>query len=439
MSYDPSGLRPPRQERWPSATPPEGWPTYRGGDAYRGGDGYRGGAQADGWYGTNRQSDGSWQQADYQPAVGGSGDRGYQSPTATSTFAPARHGYGGYRTGGRPGSSRIGGANGYAWDGFDEAASGYRTADYGYGGAADGYAGNENGYLGTVDGYHGSADGYGRMTDGFDGATDGYGWAENGYGWAEDGYGQAADGYPGDAGGYASQPDEYDWEPAGYGSADHGDAAGPDAYPSQIGYLGQESYIEYNEPGSGDPRLVAPDAGVYPDSWQAEQDSRRETGRRGRTVGAVTVVLGTAVAIGVSTLAAGLFRARTSAAAAMGSVFVDRTPAVLRNALAHRFGPHGQTVLLLGMYAAIAFIALVIGVLARRAAALGVAGIAAFTLFAAFVVVTRPASHVDDVMPVIVGGIAGVAALLWLVRASAPPQRSGPLRHARDGARRRTR
>ena len=80
--------------------------------------------------------------------------------------------------------------------------------------------------------------------------------------------------------------------------------------------------------------------------------------------------------------------------------------------------------------------------LARRDAAVGVAGMAAFTLFAAFVVITRPAGHVADVAPAVIGGMAGVAALLWLFRASAPTaatRRGAPLRHGRGGTRRRTR
>ena len=32
MSYDPSHRTPPRQERWPQATPAEGWPSYRDGE-----------------------------------------------------------------------------------------------------------------------------------------------------------------------------------------------------------------------------------------------------------------------------------------------------------------------------------------------------------------------------------------------------------------------
>ena len=88
------------------------------------------------------------------------------------------------------------------------------------------------------------------------------------------------------------------------------------------------------------------------------------------------------------------------------------------------------------LLAVIAILAVATGVMARRATALGVAVIAAFTLFAAFAVITRPGSQVSDVTPAVIGGIAGVAALLWLVRASAP---IAPLRHAPGGDRRRAR
>jgi hypothetical protein len=188
--------------------------------------------------------------------------------------------------------------------------------------------------------------------------------------------------------------------------------------------------------------LTAPDAGVYPDGWQAEQALRRAVKHRGLLVSAATECLATAVVIGVSTLAAGLLRTPVSPVGAMGTVFIDRTPAMLRGFAAHHFGMHGQTVLLLGMYAVIAVVAIVIGVAARRAVALGVTGIAAFALIAAFVAVTRPASQVTDVMPAVIGGLAGVAALLWLVRASAPTQELqevAPLRPGRGGTRRRTR
>jgi len=354
MSYDPSHRKPPRQARWPQATPPEGWPSYRDGGAYRDGN------QADGQDGTDRQgayhATASYQrQAGYQRASGGSPDRGYQSAVATDAFAPARNGYG--------------------------------SSGNGYGGARNGYGGARNGY--------------GR-------ARNGYGRARNGYGRARNGYGMATDEYAGDANGY-------DWN--GHGSTTDGFATAQDDFAGSAAYLGPGSYTELTPSG---PMLVAPDAGVYPDSWQADQDRRREAGRRGLMVGAVTGFLAVAVAIGVSTLAAAFVRPQASPMMAMGGVFIDRTPSALKNVAVQHFGTNGRTVLLLGMYVIIAFLAMAVGVLSRRAAALGVAGIAAFSLFGAFVTITRPGSRVTDLVPSVIGGIASVAALIWLARASAP-------------------
>ncbi len=292
MSYDPSHRMPPRQERWPAATPAEGWPSYQ---------------------------------------------TGAQQAMATAAYPAVRNGYGGYA------------------------------------GAADDFDGRE---LYRQDGY--GQDVYGE---------DGY--SQDGY--SQDGYSQ--DGY---------SQDGYDW-------------------------------------GYEDPALTAPDAGVYPERWRAEQARRREAWRRGPMIGAVIGLLATGVVLGVSTLAAAVLESAISPVGAMAAVFAGRTPAALRNAVVHQFGAQGRTVLLLGMYVAVAVVAVVIGTLARRGAAAGVAGVAALTLFAAFVTITRPGSHVADVTPVVIGGLAGAAAVLWLFRAAAPQLAQGPLRHGRGGTRRRTR
>jgi len=305
MSYDPSHRMPPRQERWPAATPAEGWPSYQ---------------------------------------------TGAQQAMATAAYPAVRNGYGGYA------------------------------------GAADDFDGQEV-----------------YRQDGYD----------------QHGYGQ--DGYARSSVGYAEPQDGYDWDYTG------------DAY------LGPGSYVEPGDALTDDPVLTTPDAGVYPERWRAEQARRREAWRRGPMVGAVTELLAIGVVLGVSTLAAAVLKSATSPVGAMAAVFADRTPAALRNAVVHQFGAQGRTVLLLGMYLTFAVVAVVIGTLARRNAAGGVAGVAAFTLFAAFVVITRPAGHVADVIPVVIGGLAGAAAVLWLFRAAAPQLAQGPLRHGRGGTRRRTR
>jgi len=123
MSYDPSHYQPPAQGRWPQATPPEAWPSYRDDDVYRDGE------RLDGQYGADRQgayqaTAGYQRQIGYQRASGESGDHGYPSAVATDTFPPARNGY--------------------------ATASGYSAAD-GHGGNGNGY-GAANGYAGQFAG-----------------------------------------------------------------------------------------------------------------------------------------------------------------------------------------------------------------------------------------------------------------------------------------------
>jgi hypothetical protein len=407
MSYDPSQGMPPRQERWPQATPAEGWPAHRDTEGERAD---RQGARGLRAAGSHRRQSGP------------------PSAVATAAFPAAGNAYGT--------------TDGYGPDSYG--TDGYRTSAYpdaGYAGVADDFAGADFGY--ADDGH-----GYGGTQNGYDRAGNDYGRAVGGYAGTGDGFNGVPDGYPGGAylgpGSYTetaySGPRHPESEYSGPGYSDPGyyDAGYSDPRYSESGY----SDSGYFESEYSDPVLTAPDAGVYPGGWQEEQALRRAVKRRGLLVSAAAEFLATAVVIGVSTLAAGLLRTPVSPVGAMGTVFIDRMPAMLRGFAAHHFGTHGQAVLLLGMYAVIAVVAIVIGVAARRAAALGVTGIAAFALIAAFVAVTRPAGQVADVMPAVIGGLAGVAALLWLVRASAPTQERqevASLRPGRGGTRRRTR
>jgi hypothetical protein len=294
-----------------------------------------------------------------------------------------------------------------------QSAAGYRSqpgyqgaysgaASYGYRGAAGGYAGTADGYAGAGNGWGQGGSSYGGGYGGTAGTADWSGWAQGGNG-------------------YAGELDAFDGGPDGYGGG-AGYQEIEDGFDGSAGYQepGYQDHGDYAEPLSADPMLAAPDTGVHPDSWRAERDARRALGQRGAMVGAVTEFLAAAVAIGVATLAAAFVRPQASPVTAMGGLFIDRTPLALRNFAIHHFGGNGRTVLLLGMFVVLGLVAMEIGVLARRAAALGVAGIAAFSLLGAYIVITRPEGRVGDVIPMIIGGVAGVAALLWLQRASAP-------------------
>jgi hypothetical protein len=157
--------------------------------------------------------------------------------------------------------------------------------------------------------------------------------------------------------------------------------------------------------------------------WPRETRSGQRRGG-GLLIGAVAGFLAAAVALGVANLIAAFVRPQASPIIAVGGAFIDRTPSALKNFAVAKFGENDKNMLLLGMYVTIAFIAIAIGVLAWRRLWVGVAGIGLFGLFGAFVAITRPDSHVTDVIPSIIGGIAGVIAIVWLIRSGMPGTRS---------------
>ena len=178
---------------------------------------------------------------------------------------------------------------------------------------------------------------------------------------------------------------------------------------------------EWRQPNrTSGPFYAAPD-----DAYgQPEHAAGREVGRgRGLLPGAVVGFLAAAVALGVANLVAAFVRPQASPIIAVGEAFIDRTPPALKNFAVQKFGTNDKNMLLLGMYVTIALIAIAIGLLAWRHMSIGVAGIGLFGLFGAFVAITRPESHAIDVIPSIVGGIAGIAVLIWLISVAMPKTR----------------
>ena len=158
-----------------------------------------------------------------------------------------------------------------------------------------------------------------------------------------------------------------------------------------------------------------------------DDDYRRPRRGWGLLAGGLAGFLAAAVAIGVANLVAAFVRPQASPIIAVGGAFIDRTPPALKNFAVQKFGENDKTMLLLGMYVTIALLAIAIGMIAWRRVEVGVAGICLFGLFGAFVAITRPDSHVTDVIPSVVGGIVGIAALVWLHSAAArrPAYRPG--------------
>lgn len=159
-------------------------------------------------------------------------------------------------------------------------------------------------------------------------------------------------------------------------------------------------------------------AGGYLDDWQRRRATH--AGGLGLMTGAVAGFLAAAVVLGIATLTSALVGRQASPVTALDGIFTERLPSALKSSAVHHFGTHNRVALLLGMYLVIAIIAMVIGNIARRKTAIGVIGIAAFGLIVAYIVITRPGSEAADAIPSAIGAVAGVGALLYLVRASLP-------------------
>jgi hypothetical protein len=405
MTYDPSHRSQPlRQERWPAATPAEPWRAYREDDSYP----YGIPAVAD-HQGSHRTTAGvgSRSQPGYADAARGAAApryTGYQSNWETS--GPSQWSRNSWETSDR---SRP------DWDGNSYRDAG--TSDYD---TQAGYA-SQTGH-GTQAGHPTQANyaartGYG---DGFDGAR-----MDQDHSGTQNGYADTAQGYSGapvgrgEADGYGVQ---YEFSDAsGYAGTQANPGGAQDLAEASYGYRRDPEDFTGPERAAAWTVLTAPDADLYPEGWRSDQEHRRELRRRGLVVGAITGVLATATASAVSILAAAFVRPQASPLLAAYDAFIDRMPAALRNFTAVHFGTHGRDVLLLGLYVSVALLGLGIGMLARRAAALGVAGLATLSVLGAFVTITRPQGQVIDVLPAVAGGLAGVMALLWLLRASAPP------------------
>ena len=134
--------------------------------------------------------------------------------------------------------------------------------------------------------------------------------------------------------------------------------------------------------------------------------------------GAAAGVLTAAVAMGVGQLAAGLTVAQSSPVLAVGQAAIDLTPLPVKDFAISTFGANDKTALLVGILVILAAFAAVIGILAVRRLALGLAGLAVFTCVGLAAALTRPTATAAYAIPTLLGAAAGAFALTRLVRAA---------------------
>ncbi|MDQ0868024.1 DMSO/TMAO reductase YedYZ molybdopterin-dependent catalytic subunit [Arthrobacter sp. V1I9] len=130
---------------------------------------------------------------------------------------------------------------------------------------------------------------------------------------------------------------------------------------------------------------------------------------------ALAGVVAAAVVLAVAELVGAFFTARATPVIALGSTFIDFTPSWLKDFAIATFGTNDKAALFVGMGLTIAVLACVLGVVAYRRWALGVLGVLFMGAVIVASVVTRAGVGPADAIPSLVGTLAGLAALRFLI------------------------
>ncbi len=162
------------------------------------------------------------------------------------------------------------------------------------------------------------------------------------------------------------------------------------------------------------------------------------TGRRARllqiAIGAVLGLLAAAVAIGVAELVAAFIRPEASPIAAVGASVVKLSPDAVTEFAKANLGTNDKTYLKTGIYVLLAVFAAVIGLVGRRWQNAGVAGIGLFGVIGVIAALAQPGSGPLDLLPSVLGAVAGMIALVLLLRFANRPSVAGPAHSERAGS-----
>jgi DMSO/TMAO reductase YedYZ molybdopterin-dependent catalytic subunit len=162
-----------------------------------------------------------------------------------------------------------------------------------------------------------------------------------------------------------------------------------------------------------------------------------------RPRGALTGLLSGALGVCVGLLVAGVTGPIGSPVVAVAELSIDLSPAPVKNFAIKEFGSHDKLVLQIGVLIVLALFAAVIGSLAQRKLASGMAGIGIFAVVGLIAAGTRPTSGPQDLLPTMVGSAAAAVAMYLLIQAAGPvpgsdqpslPAKSDPAKEPSTGA-----
>ncbi len=128
------------------------------------------------------------------------------------------------------------------------------------------------------------------------------------------------------------------------------------------------------------------------------------------------------VLFSVAQLVSAFFATSSAPLVALGSVFIDLTPPWLKDFAIATFGTNDKLALFISMGVVVAIAAVLLGLLARRSFALAAACIVVLAVVIGGAVLSRPATGLLDLTPIILGAVAGLASLRWLTSLAAKSQ-----------------
>jgi DMSO/TMAO reductase YedYZ molybdopterin-dependent catalytic subunit len=131
---------------------------------------------------------------------------------------------------------------------------------------------------------------------------------------------------------------------------------------------------------------------------------------------AIAGIIAAAVALGVAELIAIMTGAQSAPLIAVGGVVVDSVPEPVKAFAISLFGVYDKIALLVGTTLVLAGFAALIGIGARRRNWIGVAGIAIFTVIGVAAALTRPNATVLSALPALIGSLAAIPVLFFLLR-----------------------
>jgi DMSO/TMAO reductase YedYZ molybdopterin-dependent catalytic subunit len=132
-----------------------------------------------------------------------------------------------------------------------------------------------------------------------------------------------------------------------------------------------------------------------------------------RLWGAVAGLVAGGTAIAVGMLVAAL-TGSVSPIDAVGSSFIDRTPAWLKDLAIEWFGTDDKLALRVGIVVVMSIAAVWFGIASFRRLSVGVVGIALFGLVGLLAVAERPGASAGAVLAPVIGSAAGIGVLWWL-------------------------